>query len=132
MNAEIIAIGTELLLGEIADTNSAKIARVLRDLGLDLWYISAVGDNEGRIAAQVEQARKRSNVVITSGGLGPTVDDPTRAAVALAFHVDLEFRPELWQQIEARFERYGRKPTENNRKQAYIPVGSKALENPVG
>ena len=132
MNAEIIAIGTELLLGEITDTNSARIARVLRDLGIDLWWMCAVGDNEGRIAAQVDQARRRSNVVITSGGLGPTVDDPTRAAIALAFGVDLEFKPELWQQIETRFERYGRKPTENNRKQAYIPAGSLALENPVG
>ncbi len=132
MNAEIIAIGTELLLGEITDTNSAKIARVLRDLGIDLWWLSAVGDNEARIVAQVQQARQRSNVVITSGGLGPTVDDPTRAAIALAFGVELDFRPELWQQIEARFERYGRKPTENNRKQAYIPAGSLALENPVG
>ncbi len=132
MNAEIIAIGTELLLGEITDTNSARIARVLRDLGIDLWWMSAVGDNEARIVAQVDQARRRSNVVITSGGLGPTVDDPTRAAIALAFGVDLEFRPELWQQIETRFERYGRKPTENNRKQAYIPAGALALENPVG
>ncbi len=132
MNSEIIAIGTELLLGEIVDTNSARIARVLRDLGIDLWWMCAVGDNESRIAAQVDQARRRSNVVITSGGLGPTVDDPTRAAIALAFGVDLEFKPELWQQIETRFERYGRKPTENNRKQAYIPAGSLALENPVG
>lgn len=132
MNAEIIAIGTELLLGEISDTNSARIARVLRDLGIDLWWMSAVGDNEARIVAQIDQARRRSKVVITSGGLGPTVDDPTRAAVALAFGVDLEFRPELWQQIETRFERYGRKPTENNRKQAYIPAGALALENPVG
>jgi nicotinamide-nucleotide amidase len=132
MNAEIIAIGTELLLGEIPDTNSAYIARHLRDIGLDLWWISAVGDNETRIAEMVDQARRRSAIVITSGGLGPTVDDPTRAAIARAFGLPLEFRPELWAQIEARFERYGRKATENNRKQAYIPAGALALENPVG
>lgn len=132
MNAEIIAIGTELLLGEISDTNSAHIARRLREIGLDLWWISAVGDNESRIAQMVDQARRRSAVVITSGGLGPTVDDPTRAAIARAFGLPLEFRPELWTQIEARFERYGRKATENNRKQAYVPAGALALENPVG
>jgi nicotinamide-nucleotide amidase len=132
LNAEIIAIGTELLLGEISDTNSAHIAKHLRELGLDLWWISAVGDNEARIAQLVDQARRRSEVVITSGGLGPTVDDPTRAAIARAFGLELEFRPELWAQIEARFVRYGRKATENNRKQAYVPVGAIALENPVG
>lgn len=132
MNAEIVAIGTELLLGEISDTNSAHIARRLREIGLDLWWMSVVGDNETRIAQIVDQARRRSDIVITSGGLGPTVDDPTRAAIARAFGVPLEFRPELWAQIEARFERFGRKATENNRKQAYIPAGALALENPVG
>jgi nicotinamide-nucleotide amidase len=71
-------------------------------------------------------------VVITSGGLGPTVDDPTRAAIARAFGLPIEYRPDLWQQIEARFQRYGRTPTENNRKQAYVPQGALALENPVG
>ncbi len=132
MNAEIIAIGTELLLGEITDTNSAHIARVLREIGLDLWWMSVVGDNEARISALVDQARRRSAVVITTGGLGPTVDDPTRAAVARAFGLALEYRPDLWQQIETRFARYGRAPTENNRKQAYVPAGALALENPVG
>ena len=132
MNAEIIAIGTELLLGEISDTNSAHIARRLREIGLDLWWISAVGDNEARIAEMVNQARRRSSIVITSGGLGPTVDDPTRGAIARAFGVELEFRPDLWAQIEARFVRFGRQATENNRKQAYVPAGALALENPVG
>jgi competence/damage-inducible protein CinA-like protein len=132
LNAEIIAIGTELLLGDISDTNSAHIARTLREIGLDLLWISIVGDNEGRIAEMVDQARRRSRVVITSGGLGPTVDDPTRAAVARAFGVPLEFRPELWAQIEARFKRFGRPATENNRRQAFVPAGALALENPVG
>ena len=132
LDAEIIAIGTELLLGEISDTNSAHLARALRDMGLDLWWISVVGDNEARIAEAVIRASQRSNVVITTGGLGPTVDDPTRAAIARAFGVPEEFRPELWEQIEARFKRYGRTPTENNRKQAYVPAGAVAFENPVG
>jgi nicotinamide-nucleotide amidase len=132
LNAEIIAIGTELLLGEISDTNSAHLARALRDMGLDLWWITVVGDNEARIAEAVSRACERANVVITTGGLGPTVDDPTRAAIARAFGVPEEFRPELWAQIEARFQRYGRTATENNRKQAYVPAGAAAFENPVG
>jgi molybdopterin-biosynthesis enzyme MoeA-like protein len=71
-------------------------------------------------------------MIITTGGLGPTVDDPTREAVALAAGVETEFRPELWEQIQARFRRFGRKPTENNKRQAYVPVGATTIENPVG
>ena len=74
----------------------------------------------------------RSEIIITTGGLGPTVDDPTREAVALATGVRVEFRPELWEQIQDRFRRYNRQPTENNRRQAYIPQGAIAVENPVG
>ncbi len=132
MNAEIIAIGTELLLGEITDTNSTYIARAFRDIGLNLFWISAVGDNEVRIAELVCQAIARSEVIITTGGLGPTVDDPTRAAIARACQRPLEYRPELWAQITERFKRWGRPPTENNRKQAYVPAGALALENPAG
>ncbi len=132
MNAEIISIGTELLLGEISDTNSTYIARTLRDIGLDLLWVSQVGDNEARIAELVSRAIARSAVIITTGGLGPTVDDPTREAIARACQRPLEYRPELWEQIAARFRRYGRPPTENNRRQAYVPAGALALENPVG
>jgi competence/damage-inducible protein CinA-like protein len=131
-SAEIIAIGTELLLGEIVDTNSHYIARNLRDLGVDLFRTSTVGDNAGRIASLIREALGRAQIIITTGGLGPTVDDPTREAVALAFGVPTEYRPELWAQICARFARYGRLPTENNKRQAYIPQGSLPLENPVG
>jgi molybdopterin-biosynthesis enzyme MoeA-like protein len=80
----------------------------------------------------VTQAWRRSPIVITTGGLGPTVDDPTREAIAVACGRPLEFRPELWEQIIARFKRFGRYPGENNRKQAYAPQGALALENPVG
>lgn len=132
MHAEIMAIGAELLLGEISDTNSAHIARALRGLGLDVRWMSAVGDHEARIADLVRQAARRSPVVITSGGLGPTVDDPTRGAIARAFDRPLEYRPELWTQIEERFRRFGRKPSENNRRQAHVPAGARVLENPVG
>jgi competence/damage-inducible protein CinA-like protein len=131
-SAEIITIGTEILLGEIVDTNAPFIARCLRDAGIDLFRKTTVGDNAGRIAKVIQEALERCDIVITTGGLGPTVDDPTREAVALAMNVKTEYHHELWQQIESRFQRYGRKPTENNRRQAYIPQGAIAYENTVG
>lgn len=130
--AEILAIGTELLLGEIQDTNTRFIARVLRDAGVDLYRTSIVGDNAERIAQAIRDAITRADFVLTTGGLGPTVDDPTRLAVALAAGVDLDYHPELWGQILDRFRRFSREPSENNRRQAYIPSGSRAIENRVG
>ena len=130
--AEIITIGTELLLGETADTNTRFIAKTLRGLGVDLFRTQTVGDNAGRIAETVGAALQRANIVITTGGLGPTVDDPTRQAIADAAGVTLEFHPELWEQIVARIGRYGRQPTENQKRQAYIPKGALVIENPVG
>jgi len=130
--AELIAIGTELLLGEIQDTNTRYLARTLRDLGVDIYRATLVGDNTERIARVIREAMQRCQIIITTGGLGPTVDDPTRAAVALALDVDTEFRPELWEQIQNRFQRYGRTPSENNRRQAWIPAGAIPVENPVG
>ena len=132
MEAEIITIGTEILLGEIVDTNTSYIARALREIGLDLYRTSTVGDNTERIAQAVSESAARAQVVITTGGLGPTVDDATREGIALAFGVPTEFRPELWEQIEERFACFGRIPTENNRRQAYLPKGAKAIENPIG
>lgn len=131
-SAEIITIGTEILLGEIVDTNARYIARQLRDAGIDVYRKTSVGDNAQRIAQAIQQALERCEIVLTTGGLGPTVDDPTREAVALAMGVQTEFRPELWEQIQARFVRFGRPPTENNKRQAYIPVGAIGVENPVG
>lgn len=130
--AEIIAIGTELLLGEIQDTNTRHIARLLRDYGIDLFRTMIVGDNAERIAQAIQEGLKRSEIIITTGGLGPTVDDPTRQAVALAMGVELEFRTELWAQIQNRFQRFNRQATENNKRQALIPKGAIAIENPVG
>lgn len=130
--AEIIAIGSEILLGEIVDTNTSQIARALRGLGVDLYRTVAVGDNVERIAEAVVEALQRAEIVITTGGLGPTVDDPTRAAVARAMGVESEFRAELWEQIVARVAKYGRTPTENQKRQAYVPKGAIAIENPVG
>jgi competence/damage-inducible protein CinA-like protein len=131
-SAEIITIGTEILLGEILDTNSRFLARTLRDVGIDLYRQTTVGDNEQRIAQAILSAMEESDIIITTGGLGPTVDDPTREAVALAMGVETEFRPELWEQIQDRFRRFGHTPTENNMRQAYVPHGAIAVENQVG
>jgi nicotinamide-nucleotide amidase len=131
-SAEIITIGTEILLGEIVDTNARHIARSLREAGIDLYRKTTVGDNPNRIAQAIKQAMERCDIIITTGGLGPTVDDPTREAVALAIDAPTEFRPELWEQIQARFRRFNRQPTENNKRQAYVPQGAIAVENPVG
>lgn len=131
-SAEIIAIGTELLLGEIQDTNTRYLALRLREANIDLYRAILVGDNAQRIAQAISEALSRSDIVITTGGLGPTVDDPTRLAVSLAVGVEPEFRPELWDQIQNRFQRFNRIATENNKRQAYIPHGAIAVENPVG
>lgn len=130
--AEIIAIGTELLLGEIQDTNTQYLARTLRDKGVDIFRATLVGDNTSRISNLIREAAGRADIVITTGGLGPTVDDPTRDAAALAMGVSSQFSPELWRQVEARFARMGRVPTENNKRQAYLPLGAQVIENPVG
>jgi len=132
MNGELVAIGTELLLGEIVDTNSAYITRQLRDIGVNVYYITIVGDNLERITAAIRTALARSDVVITTGGLGPTVDDMTRQAIAKATDRDLEFRPELFEEIRRRFADMGATMSENNRVQAFIPTGSIPLHNRLG
>lgn len=131
-NSEIIAIGTEILLGEITDTNSVYIARALRDIGINLYFMTSVGDNEARIADAVRLALSRAQVVITCGGLGPTVDDMTRQAVAAATDRGLTFHQSLLDAIAQRFEGFRTKMTENNRRQAYVPDDAIIIENAVG
>src|SRR5574342_216240 len=131
-SAEIITIGTEILLGEIIDTNTRHIARVLRNMGVDLYRTITIGDNTQRIAEAIRHSMERAEIVITTGGLGPTVDDPTREAVARAVGVETEFREDLWAQVVAVISRYGRKPSENQRRQAYVPHGAIGIRNPVG
>jgi len=131
-SAEIIAIGTELLLGVITDTNTAHIARELNKAGIDVFRTVIIGDNHKRIAEAIRNSINRADIIITTGGLGPTVDDPTRNAVAEAFNRELIFLPELWAEINERFTAYGKKPSENNRRQAYIPQGAIPISNPVG
>lgn len=131
-SAEIITIGTEILLGEIVDTNTRYIARTLRGMGVNIYRTITIGDNVDRIAEAINHSMQRAEIVITTGGLGPTVDDPTREAVAKAAGVELEFREDLWGQIIAIISRYGRKPSENQKRQAYIPKGAIPVPNPVG
>ena len=131
-SAEIITIGTEILLGEIVDTNTRYIARTLRGMGVDLYRTITIGDNVDRIAEAIRHSMQRAEIVITTGGLGPTVDDPTREAVAKAAGVETEFRDDLWEQVVAIISRYGRKPSENQRRQAYVPKGAIGIPNPVG
>jgi len=131
-SAEIITIGSEILLGELVDTNSAHIAKSLRAAGIDLFRLSTIGDNVSRISQAILEGLSRADIVITTGGLGPTVDDPTRDAVAQAFGVSLEYHEELWAHIDQRLRNFGRIPGENQRKQAFIPQGAKIIHNPVG
>lgn len=131
-SAEIITIGTEILLGEIVDTNTRYIARNLRGLGVDLYRTITIGDNVERIAEAIRSSMEHADIVITTGGLGPTIDDPTREAVAKAIGVETEFREDLWQQVVETIARYGRTPSENQKRQAYVPQGAIGLRNPVG
>jgi len=132
MNAEIVTTGTEILLGEIVDTNAAWMARRLRDLGINLFYKSTVGDNLERITAVLRRGLERSDLVLVTGGLGPTVDDMTRDAAALAVDRELALDAECLASIEVIFARWGRKVHDNNRRQALLPVGAKPIFNPVG
>jgi len=132
LKAEIIAVGTELLLGQIVDTNSAFMAQQMTTIGLDLHYKSTVGDNLERIKSTLRNALGRSDFIITTGGIGPTLDDLTREAVAEVLGKPLVFNQVLFDQISEFFTRMGRTASPNNRKQAFIPEGAIPIENPVG
>ena len=132
LRAELICIGTELLLGQIVDTNAPYLARELAGLGIDLYHKSTVGDNLERIIATLGQAWERSDLLILSGGLGPTQDDLTREAVAGLIQEGLEFNPEAWEQVRAYFEKTGRPVSENNRRQAMFPRSGRGIPNRLG
>lgn len=131
-NAEIVAIGSELLLGQIVDTNSAWMAQRLTALGVNLFFKSVVGDNPGRMREVIARALDRADIVITSGGLGPTQDDLTREVVAEVTGRKLVFDEILLEQVESHFKRRGRTMTPNNQRQAYMPEGSIRVKNPNG
>jgi competence/damage-inducible protein CinA-like protein len=132
MRAEVVSVGSELLLGQIIDTNSAFIARELAAIGLDLHFKVTVGDNLGRLEEALRQALGRSDVVLTTGGIGPTADDRTREAVARATGRELVFVPALMEQIATFFSARGLTLSPSNRRQAFVPAGSRPLENPLG
>ncbi len=132
MNAEIVAIGTELLLGQIVDTNAAYMAEELNKIGVGVLYKSTVGDNAGRMREVLSRALERVDVVITSGGLGPTEDDLTRQIAAEVTGRQLLLHPELLTQIQQIFVQRRMPFTENNKQQAYIPEGAIPIENPQG
>ena len=132
VRAELLSIGTELLLGQIVDTNSAYLAGRLAGLGIDLLYMSTVGDNLGRATATVRRATERSELVICTGGLGPTEDDLTREAIAAALGETPAIDPALEAELRAWFAARGAPMPERNRKQAWLIPSARALPNPLG
>ena len=130
MTAEIISVGTELLLGNILNTNAQYLSRELAALGITVQRESTIGDNHDRLADFVNEAKQRCDLLVFTGGLGPTADDLTKETVAGCYGDTLAFDPEEWQKIVDFFTRTGRKTTPNNRKQAMVPVnGHKIINN---
>lgn len=132
MNAEIIAIGSELLTSSRVDTNSLWLTGQLNALGVEVTQKSIVGDDRERLATAIRAALGRSPILILTGGLGPTEDDVTRAAVAQALSRSLVYSEEICGWIESRFARLGRKMAEINKRQAFLVEGAEKLENPNG
>ena len=132
-NAELIAVGTELLLGNIANTDAQMLSEGLSALGIDVYYHTVVGDNPQRLKEALEIAKKRANIIITTGGLGPTYDDLTKQTICESFGLPLQFHEDIWEEIKRYFMKTkGRQITENNRQQAMLPVGCTVFDNPVG
>ena len=132
MTAEIICVGTELLLGDILNTNAQFLSRELAELGISVLHQHVIGDNPARLKELVLQAKSRSDLLIFSGGLGPTEDDLTKETVAEAFGDTLAFDEGEWQKILDFFARTNRRPTDNNRKQAMCPTKGHKLINDHG
>lgn len=132
MNVEIIGIGTELLHGDITNTNAQYLSKILAGLGFDVHYHSVVGDNPKRMEEVFKLAITRADIVITTGGLGPTLDDISKEVVAKVFNLDMEFDEYSKEHIEKLFKNRNRIMTENNLRQAYFPKGSIILSNPAG
>ena len=129
---ELLAVGTELLLGNTLNTNAWDLSRLLSGMGLNVYHHTVVGDNPQRLQQAVEVAKSRADILITTGGLGPTCDDLTKKVVAGVFGLPLEFHPQCQQSIRDYFARSGREMTDNNLQQAYLPKGCTVLENRWG
>jgi len=132
MKIEVVTIGTELLLGQIVDSDGAEIGRALAAAGVQVVRRSSVPDEADAIRDAAEQALGRTGAFIATGGLGPTADDITKKTIADLFSMPLEFRPEIWEALVARFARFGRVPVERNRSQAEVPRGATVLPNRWG
>lgn len=132
MKAEIISIGTELLLGEVTDTNASYLAGQLLPLGIDLYWVSGVGDNQDRLVEVLKRAWQRSELILTTGGLGPTGDDLTREAIAEMFDEKMEVVPSLEHALRERFGRMGIEMPLSNLKQATIIPSAKPIPNAAG
>ncbi|MFA5026317.1 MAG: competence/damage-inducible protein A [Candidatus Methylomirabilota bacterium] len=132
MSTEILTVGTELLLGQIVDTNAAWISQRLAEAGIDVFYKTTVGDNWGRIESAIRLALSRADVLIITGGLGPTEDDLTRDVLAAVMDRPLRLDPEVLAHIERRFAHRRVPMAENNKKQALVPEGAEVLHNPRG
>jgi len=132
MTAEILAVGTELLMGQIANTNAQYISRRLAELGINVYFHTVVGDNALRLEETLKRALERSDIVITTGGLGPTMDDLTKETIAKALNRKLVLNEDILQYIRGFFEKRNRKMTEINAKQAYLPENSIVIPNNNG
>ena len=132
MTAEIISVGTELLLGNILNTNAQFLSQELAALGITVQRQSTIGDNHDRLAEWVEAAKARADLLVFTGGLGPTADDLTKETVAACYGDSLTFDPEEWEKITSFFARMGRQTTPNNRKQAMVPVHGQKIPNAHG
>lgn len=132
MRAEIISVGTEILLGDIVNTNTQFLAKELASIGIEVYRQEVVGDNQDRLLGILEEALNRSDMVITTGGLGPTNDDLTKETACKFFNMDLELHQESLKALEEYFSKMGRKITESNYKQVYFPKEAIVLPNPNG
>lgn len=132
MRAEIVSVGTELLLGQITDTNATYLAQSLADLGIDLFFVSSVGDNRGRLVDTLRRGWERSDLVITTGGIGPTEDDLTREAISDLMGETPQVDDATVEMIRAFFRNRNAEMPERNRKQAWLIPSAQALPNPVG
>lgn len=132
MRAEIISVGTEILLGDIVNTNTQFLAKELASIGIEVYRQEVVGDNQDRLLGILEEALNRSDMVITTGGLGPTNDDLTKETACKFFNMDLELHQESLKALEEYFFKMGRKITESNYKQVYFPKEAIVLPNPNG
>lgn len=132
MNAELIAVGTEILLGDIVNTDAQVISQGLSELGIDVYYQTVVGDNPERLERAVREAKSRADIIITTGGLGPTLDDLTKETLARVFGKELTLHQPSLEHICAFFEKIGREMTSNNEKQAWLPEGCTVFDNPWG